>query len=258
MLCQRGAGRLGERLCLAEVELGGHARVQAHLGQAHRLLARGEGLARQVQQFLVGQQRQPAIGHRRHQAHLGGIAAFFGGEVLGERLFLEAGNAAKEVDLPGGYGQTHAERVGLVTGARSGRPAGIGRQAYARVQVGTAHLVGGPGLLDVEHGHPQVAVVGQRNADELLQAWLCKVVLPGHGGGRLSRRTVRRRCSAGISGGDGRLGTLVRRNERAARQQRRRCGRCQCHGGTAVFSHGFQLLLLLHGGGSFPAGARCL
>ena len=257
MLCQRGAGRLGERLCLAEVELGGHTRVQAHLGQAHRLLARGKGLARQVQQLLVGQQRQPAIGHRRHQAHLGGVAAFFGGEVLGERLFLEAGNAAKEVDFPRRYGQAHAERVGQVAGARSGRPAGIGRQAHARVQVGAAYLVGGPGLLDVEHGHPQVAVVGERNADELLQAWLCKVVLPGHGGARLNRCAVRRCCSAGVSGRDGRLRTLVCRNERAARQQRRRCGRCQRQGGAAVISHGFQLLLLLHGGGSSPAGVRC-
>jgi hypothetical protein len=45
LLRQRGARRLGQRFCLAEVQLGGHARVQAHLARRSDSSRVAKGLA---------------------------------------------------------------------------------------------------------------------------------------------------------------------------------------------------------------------
>ena len=53
------------------------------------------------QQLVVGEQREPAVGHRGDQADLRRLARFLGGQVLRQRRVLQAGDAAEEVDLPG-------------------------------------------------------------------------------------------------------------------------------------------------------------
>ena len=198
-------------------------------------------------QLFVGQQGVPAVGHRRHQADLRVLAGFFGGEVLGQRLFLQAGNPAEEVDFPRRHGQAHLEGVGVVAvgvGLAGARHHTINRG----VLVGAADLELRACLLDVQHRNTQVAVVLQRNRDQLLQARVGKVVLPGQVGGS---HAAHRSCLGQREGrGDGRRGPLVGRDHAAARQHagccnQRQAAGCQsggkrCHGGhsLAVLKHG--------------------
>ena len=51
--------------------------------------------ARQRQQFLVGHQAEPGVGDRGDQADLRRLAAFLGGQVLRQRRFAQAGDAAE-------------------------------------------------------------------------------------------------------------------------------------------------------------------
>ena len=63
------------------------------------------------------------------------------------------------------------------------------RGSNGRKQAGTLDAVLGPGLLDVQHGHTQVAIVVQGQSNDLPQTLVDEQLLPvGHGGHRLIRR----------------------------------------------------------------------
>ena len=119
-LRQRDASAFRERLRLAEIQLGGGAIVEAQLGEPQRLLARGQGLACQRDQFLVRHQGEPVVRHGRDQAGLGGLAALFGSQVLGQGRLAQAGNTAEEIDLPGSERQAGGVDTGGGAAARSG------------------------------------------------------------------------------------------------------------------------------------------
>ncbi len=63
---------------------------------------------------------------------------------------------------------------------------GIGIGIDLRKKLGALDLVLGPGPLDIEGGNAQVAVVLQRQGDQLLQLRIDKELLPGDVGQRLS------------------------------------------------------------------------
>ena len=65
---------------------------------------------------------------------------------------------------------------------------GAGVGIDLREQIGALDLVLGPGPLDVQGGDPQVAVVVQRQGDQLLQLRIDKELLPGDVGHRLVGR----------------------------------------------------------------------
>ena len=105
LLRQRDARALQERLGQVLIQLGAGAMLQAQADQLERVLACGQRLVRRGEQFFIGQHAQPALRHSGDQADLRGLAGIKGGQVLGQRLFLEAGDAAKEIKLIGRHGQ---------------------------------------------------------------------------------------------------------------------------------------------------------
>ena len=243
MLRQGGAGRLGEAFGLVVVEFGRHTVVQPQLGQLDGFLAGGQGAARDGQQLLVGQQGVPAVGHGGHQADLGALAGFLGGQVLGQGLLLQGRDTAEEVDFPGRHGQAHLEGVGVLA-AGVGLAGTRGHAVHNRVLAGAGDLELGPGLLDVEHRHPQVAVVFQRDGDQLLQARVGEVVLPGQVGRGHTRSGGRRGLRE--RGGHWCGGPFIGRDHAAAGQQQGGCQQGQalqgpggrlCHG-AHPFKHG--------------------
>ena len=119
-----GLGGAQRDLCAAQVELRGVARFHQLGGQPVGALLRGEGVARQAQQFLVGTQREVGAGHLGHQAHLRGDAGLVEGQVGRQRPVAEAADAAPQVQFPGGRHPGHVvapEHVALPRGAEVGR-----------------------------------------------------------------------------------------------------------------------------------------
>ena len=194
------------------------------LREQQGLLLAGQRFLRQRQPLLVRRHRQPVGGHLGHQAQAGAALGLVHGQPALQRLVLQAAHAAEQVQLPAG--DAHVQ-TGGTTGAgitrqaarRGPRPAGLRARAAAhathraaalrrmvarggdgREQAGTLDAVLGPGLLDVQHGHAQVAVVVQCEGDDLPQALVDEQLLPvGHGGhGVIRRGTGRSRpCTAG-------------------------------------------------------------
>ena len=178
LLGQRGPRSLRQRFGLPVVELGCGTRIQPQFGQANRLFAGSQSASRQFQQFLVGQQVQPPVGDGADQADLGRIAAFFGSQILRKRLFLQAGHPAEEVQFPRSHSQPNAEVVGDVACAGRRCARGVGRQSHGWVLRSTTYLELGSRLLYVEACNAQVAVVVQRQLNQLLQPWFGKVGTP--------------------------------------------------------------------------------
>ena len=181
---QRHARCLNQRLGLAHIQLRAHTIVKTQLAQAKRVLARGQGLPGNANQLLVSQQTEVGVGHSRNQADLRGFAPFFCGQKLAQCGFFQAGNAAKKVKLI----RSHCQAGGVDTGNALIRPglAGTGHSsAHSRELIRPANLKLRPGLLDVEHGHAQVAVVAQRGVNQLAQPGVAEKALPfdvGSGG----------------------------------------------------------------------------
>ncbi|MCY1298993.1 hypothetical protein D9M70_485070 [compost metagenome] len=110
----------------------GDADVEAALGEGVAFLVGLEGIPGQLQQGLVGLPVEVGGGHRGHQADLGAAARLFGGEVLLQRLLVEAAQAAEEVQLPGvgaEGGAVGAAGIGLAALAHDARRALAGRTA---------------------------------------------------------------------------------------------------------------------------------
>ena len=222
------AQRLGERrlrafelrLGLAVVELRARAGVEAQLVDAGRLLARRQRLARDAQLLFVGKQRQVGVGDRRDEADLDRLAGLCGREVLRQRCIAQVVDAAEQVELVAGDGEADCvHRRDAVADRRARRrPTDADRWKL----VGAADLVDRARLLDVEDGDAQVAVVGERELDQALQARVGEEALPVDVGGGLGAGCGRRRDVGGIGRRHRRGGPLVLRHQRRARRERQR------------------------------------
>ena len=150
-----------------------------------RLLAR-QGILGELQPLPVGGQGQVGAGHLGHQADLDAAPRLLGGEVLLQRLVLQAAHPAEQVELVGADAEADVvllDRSRLprsarrVSGTRWMVPAPLAFDR--REQLGALDLVLRPGSLDVEGRDPQVAVVLQGQGDQLAQLRVDKELLPG-------------------------------------------------------------------------------
>ena len=117
LLRQRDARAFEQGLRQAGLQFGSRAVFEAQLHELERIFARGQRLLRDRQQFLVREQAEPGLRDRGNQADPRGLAALLRGEVLRQRLLLEAGHATEEIDLVGGHQQAGA--VGGVAASRT-------------------------------------------------------------------------------------------------------------------------------------------
>jgi hypothetical protein len=191
-------------------------RLQRLLGERALLV---EGALAEVLRYHLGDQRQ-----------VGRPLRLLGRQVLLERRRLEAAHAAPEVDLVAA--DADADAVGRARVVLGAAPLDAGAGAHRRQQRAALDAVLRLHQLDVEGGDPEVAVVGQREADQPLQARIGEDLAPAAvGGGRAGAGGV------GELGGDRRRRSLVFRGERAGRQaegDRRRAG----EGGREELTHG--------------------
>ena len=93
------------------------------------------------------------------------LAPFFRRQILVQRRLFQAADAAEKVQLIGRHAQANGIEVG-----RAGRPRSVKDTANARKLIGPLDLVLRAGLFDVEHGHAQIAVVGQRLVNQALES----------------------------------------------------------------------------------------
>ncbi|MNN53995.1 hypothetical protein D3C81_1687850 [compost metagenome] len=132
VLGQADLGAFHGRARLAQGQGIGDADIEAALGECVAFLVGLEGIPGQLQQGLVRLPVEVGGGHRGHQADLGAAARLFGGEVLLQRLLVEAAQAAEEVQLPGvgaEGGAVGAAGIGLAALAHDARRALAGRTA---------------------------------------------------------------------------------------------------------------------------------
>jgi hypothetical protein len=150
--------------------------VEPALDQLQRVLRVAQGLLGQGQQVLVGGQGQPGAGRLGDQADLDRAAGLAGwpDSSAGPRcLRLRTGRTGRSP-------RTATPTIGRIdldcrsppagSGPRSFRPASRGRGVDRRHRAARWIRYWARDLLDVEHGHAQVAVVGQRQVDHALQA----------------------------------------------------------------------------------------
>jgi hypothetical protein len=253
LLRQHHARGIDQRHALLQVEFGDHAIVVLQLDQLLRLFAPGQGLAGQRQQLVVGQQRQVGVGDRRDQADMGRLARFLGGQELRQRRIAEVLHAAEQVQLE--RADAEAGRVGAGDAVVRSRQAAAGdRRIHGRQRIGAADLVLGARLFDVEDRHAQVAVVGQRQFDQLLQARIGEEALPGDLRGRfVAAGLASGKLAATGAAGRSYFGAsdMQPDSARASGQRRARVNR------FIIFFPQLRQGLLLHAHISC-AGARCL
>ena len=172
---------------------------------AHGLLARAQGLARQLQAAGVGIEHEPGVHDLGHQAQLHAAAVLGHAEELLQRGVVQAAHAPEEAELvaaEAALGAVLARGVGAPGGGQVvGRAAaGAGaRGVHGGKEGGALYAVLRARALDGQRRHAQVAVVGQREGHHLAQARLLHEVAPGQGPGlghvqRGFVRRVRRLC----------------------------------------------------------------
>jgi len=156
----------------------------AALGQFVGGLLAGQGFLGQLQVLVVGGQGQPGGGHFGHQADLRAAPGFGQCQVVFQRFVLQVLHAAEHVDFIAAQPQ-----LGTVVVAGDGRAAAGQRTRRAAVSTADAGVDGrerrGPldavlrlGLLDIQAGQAQVAVIGHRQGLQLCQAAVGKELLP--------------------------------------------------------------------------------
>ena len=136
----------------------------------------------QLQQFEIG------LGHAAHQGNHHAPPRFLGGQELRQGGFIQAADAAPEVDFPEHAQIQQGGTLGLAAiGAGGAQEAVLAGGDGAIVtdlgkELGTR--LGGdlPGLFHAAHGDAQVVVVGQRLTDELLEPLILKDLPPGEVG----------------------------------------------------------------------------
>ncbi|MNS46381.1 hypothetical protein D3C72_788760 [compost metagenome] len=216
-----GVFHRGARLC--QVQGRGDADFVAAGGELVALLEGGEGVLGQLVQFLVGLPGQVGIGHAGHQADLRAAAAFFSGEVLLQRFFVQAANPTEQVEFIGadanscrvGTGDAGFAGLGSISRKPLTAAAAIGRDG--REQIGTGDAVLSRERVDVQGRDTQVTVVFQGNLDQLLQRRVMEKLLPALLGSRLRRCLGRRvRRALRVLARHRRFGLLIVRYQRAA------------------------------------------
>ena len=133
--------------------------------------------------IVVGEHRQILVRHRRNQRDLRRLARFRSRQILRERLILQAPDAPEEVDFPR---RVQADRIrrsrssGRRTTDSSACAACVcdAARVERREQAGARDLILRARRLDVEHRHAQVAIVLQRELDDLLQARIGEEIAP--------------------------------------------------------------------------------
>ena len=248
LLRQRGTRSFGQRLGLAVVQVGGQTDFPAHLGQRQGVIACGQRAPRDVEQFFVCLQREPAICHPGDEADLHGLAPLFAGEVLRKGLLLETAQAAEKVQLPSRQDPSNAVGIGERACAGTGRSGSRGAHAHRWPLRSPLNLELRARLLNGQCGHAQVAVVGQGGFNQPLQARVGEVVLPIRAGGSGAGR-----ATLGVGRRHRGFRAFIGRNKGAATQQED----CQGDRGNDGFIHGRKSPLLRHDAGSVPAGVCC-
>ncbi len=201
--------------------------VETALGQTKTLFIGLERIASDLQQSLIGLQRQPGIGDTGDQTDLGAALCGLAGEELFQRLVAQTAQTTEQVQLPG-----HAEGGAVLAAdgrlathvqiARSAaaRPRTVG--THRRQQIGTLDAVQRAIGVDIQRRHAQVAVVLQRYLDQLLQRRVAKEFAPAQFALRLRRaRGIGRPFGPGLGGRT--LRPLVVGYQRAAAQGRQQC-----------------------------------
>ncbi len=160
------------------------------------------------QGLVVGQKRQITLRHRRDEADLRCLARAGRPQVVRQRGLLQAVDAAEQVNLVAG--QAHAvggnvlcERRALLALGHShvhGRP--LLRPLDAEPGLGTAN---------VEGGGAQIAVILQRDADELAQFRFDEGLFPAHG--RDGEAVRSHHLASWVRGGQRRRRPLVPRDQ---------------------------------------------
>lgn len=196
-------------------------RRAAQLHHVHRevvgVVVGGHGVLRDLQRSLVGEQLQIVGGDGRDEADLRAGARGIRGEVLFQRLALQAAQAAEEVDFPRRETHARAARTVCARGAGHVFARDGPRRVDGRPEVGARDAVLRFVLRHVERGHAHIAVVREREFDQLLQARVLEEVAPTEVGtqrcrsGALRRLRLRRRGHGGPRVVDRRRGPLVRR-----------------------------------------------
>jgi hypothetical protein len=172
-----------------QVELRRRAEFEAVADQRVRRVLAVEGAARHLQPLAVGGQREVRVRHLGDQADVHAASRFGGGEVRLQRLLVQVAHAAEEVELV-----ARQADAGFVLMCRRGSPAlrergwralrGRRRRGFhGREAIGTLDLVDRPRLLDLQRGHTQVAVVGERGGDRVAQPRIDEELGPRQLGG---------------------------------------------------------------------------
>ena len=174
----------------AQLQIGTGAGFAALLHDAPGFFAAGERLAGQPDALVQLQRGEMGIGHQRDQAGFKGPARFVCRQVLRQRCFAQALHPPPEVDFVSDQSGVNAVFTGHL------RLPGD-RQVCRRTATGSGGVEFQPraaaSLLDAvqrtRFGHPgggklQVAVVGQRLADQRLQVRITEHLLPRKAGCR--------------------------------------------------------------------------
>ena len=165
--------RIHPGLGLTEIEIGGGTDFSAPPDHFVGRLLGLEGRLGKLQVLAVGGKGQPGVGHLGHKRDLRAHAGLLRGKVLLERRILQAPDAAEQVQLPGADAQIDIVQLyrSRLTGLRedAGHPllaCGTG-SVHRREEFGPLNAVQGLRSLDVQRRHAQVAVVGERQVDDL-------------------------------------------------------------------------------------------
>jgi hypothetical protein len=167
-----------------QVDLAGHALVEAQPGEIVGLALAVAGFLGQPQQLAIRDQREPGIRDLRDQQQLRGVAVLLDGEVFLERGMAQAAHAAEQIQLEGRRGQAGGidpRQLALARGRNRGRQAlVVGRAAGVdgRHEIGALDAILRAGRFDVQRGDAQIAVVGEGARDEPLQLGVGKEFLP--------------------------------------------------------------------------------
>src|SRR5690606_36743515 len=86
---------------LTQLQRRGHADVKAALSQAEAFLVGLERIAGDLQQRLIGLQRQPGVGDAGDQTDLRAALGGLAGEELVQRLVTQAAQTTEQIELPG-------------------------------------------------------------------------------------------------------------------------------------------------------------
>ena len=184
--------RVDAGLGLVEIEGRRHPRLVASADELVGCLLARQGVLGEFQLFAVGGQRQVVCRNLGDQADLHAPPGLSGGEKLLQGLVLEASHPTEQVELV--RADAEADSVLMEVHGKS-RPGKVFRQALVggrgagidlREQIGALDLVLGPGPLDVQRRHAQIAVIGQGQTDQLLQLRVNKKLLPRSVGCRLA------------------------------------------------------------------------